>query len=126
MSITNNPVYRVIIAGSRGFLDYDLLLQKCREILNDKLQTTDVVILSGGAQGADQLGERFAQEYNLTIETHKPDWASYRRGAGIIRNKEMADNADALIAFWNGTSKGTSQMIEYSKKRGLKVDVITF
>lgn len=118
--------YRVIIAGGREFQDYALLKEKCEYYLQNKLQTDTVVIVSGHASGADSLGERFAQEHGLQIELHPADWAKHGRAAGPIRNKEMAESADALIAFWDGQSRGTKNMIDTANAKGLKVAIVRY
>lgn len=126
MNTKDKPSYRVVIAGGRTFQDYDLLSARCKDILADKMGTFEVTILSGGAKGADQLGERFAKEHNLDIEYHKADWKSFGKRAGLIRNAEMAENADALIAFWDGASSGTKNMIDNAYQNGLIVDIIKY
>ena len=70
------------------------------------------------------LGERFAKEYDYGLKVFKPNWVMYHKSAGIRRNKEMAEYADALIAFWDGKSNGTKNMIEEAKLKGLLVRVI--
>ena len=118
--------YRVIIAGCRDFQDYALLKEKCEYYLQNKLQSDNVIIVSGHASGADSLGERFAQEHGLQIELHPADWAKHGRAAGPIRNKEMASVADALIAFWDGQSRGTKNMIDQAREKGLKIAIIKY
>lgn len=126
MNEKDNESYRVVIAGSRTFQDYNLLSAKCEEILGDRMGTYDITILSGGAKGADQLGERFAKEHNLDIEYHKADWKAFGKRAGLIRNSAMAENADALIAFWDGSSRGTKHMIDCAYQNGLVVNIVNY
>lgn len=111
---------KIIIAGSREFNDYDLL---CRTIDFYTQNQKDVEIVSGTARGADLLGERYAEEYGFKVRRFPADWAQYRRAAGVIRNLEMAEYADALIAFWDAKSKGTGHMIRIAEEKGLKVKV---
>lgn len=113
---------KIIIAGSRYFNDYKLLKSTISEYLE---QLDDVEIVSGGAKGADKLGELFANENNYKLIIFPADW-SIGKGAGFIRNKQMADYGDALIAFWDGQSKGTKMMIELAKKMNLKVNVVLY
>ena len=120
------PVYRVVIAGGRTFDDYTLLESSCLFYLQNKLKTHKVVIVSGHASGADSLGERFATEHGLECELHPADWKRHGRAAGPIRNKEMAECSDALIAFWDGKSKGTRSMIELAKRNGLDVKTVLY
>ena len=116
--------YRVIIAGSRSFSNYELLREHCLFMLQEKMRTHRVIIVSGHAHGADTLGERFAKEQGLTVELHPAKWRALGKAAGMIRNVEMARASDALIAFWNGRSRGTAHMISFAKRRGLEVSVV--
>lgn len=108
---------KVIIAGSRGFTNPAIVVAA---IVKSKFVITEVV--SGGARGIDRFGEMWAKANNVPIKQFIPDWAT-GRGAGFARNIEMADYAEALIAVWDGVSRGTAQMIREAKKRGLKVYV---
>ena len=111
---------KVIIAGSRSFKDYEKLCEVCDHMLS---RQTDVEIVSGVAKGADELGERYALERKFIIRRFFPDWKLYGRAAGPKRNEQMAIHADALIAFWDGKSRGIKSMIEVAKKQGIKVKV---
>lgn len=84
------------------------------------------MIVSGHATGADALGERYAQERGLQVELHPADWDAYGRAAGPKRNEQMAEVADALIAFWDGQSRGTANMINVARKKGLKAFVVNY
>jgi len=110
-------MFKVIIAGGRTFDDYDLLKKSCDKYLKRKLKTDEVIIISGTARGADRLGERYATERGLQIERHPANWTRNGKRAGYLRNQEMADVADALIAFWDGTSRGTKHMIDIMNKK---------
>ena len=114
---------KVIIAGGRNFHDYELLCLKCDKALS---QQSEVEIVSGTAYGADKLGERYANERGYPIKRFFPDWGKEGRKAGFIRNEAMALYGDALIAFWNGESKGTKHMIDLAEKHGLKVKTIIY
>lgn len=112
---------RVIIAGSRSFSDYDSLKQVIQE---SKFEINQVI--SGGAKGADFLGEKYAKDNNIDLRIFPAKWDEFGKKAGFIRNKEMADNADALIAFWDQKSKGTKSMIDIAENKGLKVYVYKY
>lgn len=114
---------KVIIAGGRWFDDYDLLYRTCEKIL---VNQTEVEIVSGTARGADTLGERYAKEKDYPIKRFPANWNKYGKSAGYKRNGEMAEYADALIAFWDGESKGTKHMIDLAKSNGLKIKVVIF
>ena len=118
--------YRVIIVGGREFQDYELVRQKCDYYLQNKLKSDTVIIVSGHATGADTLGERYARERGLECELHPADWNKHGKAAGPIRNAQMADVAQALIAFWDGHSRGTRNMIDTAKAKGLKVAIIKY
>jgi len=113
---------KVIVAGSRDFNDYETLKTVCDFMLS---RQDEVEIVSGTARGADLLGERYAKEKGYSIKQFTPDW-SKGKSAGYIRNEEMAKYGDALIAFWDGKSKGTEHMINLAKKHGLKVKIHIF
>lgn len=118
--------YKVIIAGGRHFQDYEILKEKADYYLQSKLSTHNVIIVSGHASGADSLGERYAEERGLKVELHPADWNKHGRAAGPIRNAEMAETSDALIAFWDGQSRGTKNMIDLAKSKGLKVAIVRY
>ena len=120
------PDYRVIIAGSRSFSDYALLREQCLSILQEKMRTHRVIVVSGHARGADSLGERFAREFNLPFELHPAKWRLLGKAAGMVRNAEMAKCSDALIAFWDGESRGTKHMIKFARRNGLDVSILDY
>lgn len=109
---------KTIIAGSRTITGYRFLLSALTEI---SWEITAVV--SGCAQGVDRLGERYASENLLKIKHFPADWEKYGRRAGYIRNNQMAAYAEALLAIWDGTSRGTKNMIRIANNKGLKVYV---
>lgn len=111
---------KVCIAGSRDFCDYDSLCKVMKRAFGDK----QIIIISGHAKGADELGERFANENNLLLDIYPADWRLYRNRAGAIRNAEMAQVSDCLVAFWDGESRGTKNMIKNMKK--LKKPVLIY
>ncbi|WP_287550354.1 DUF2493 domain-containing protein [Clostridium sp.] len=128
---------RIIIAGSRDFNNYNKLksetLRIVKELKEEDYNTKreEVEIVSGTARGADQLGERFAKEFNLGLARFPANWHEFGKRAGYLRNSEMSEYAKldkeigVLIAFWNG-SKGTKHMIDLATKDGLKVYVVKF
>lgn len=119
-------MFRVIIAGTRTFDNYVLLQKECDRLLSAKASTDEIIIISGNARGADLLGERYAQEHNYKIQRFPADWDKHGKKAGILRNREMADNSDALIAFWDGMSRGTLSMINIARNKALQVRVIKY
>lgn len=122
----DRPIYKTIIAGGRDFMDYNLLKEKVNKILQEKKVTHKIVIISGCARGADTLGLRYASENAFDVEEYPADWNKYGKKAGYVRNVEMAENADALIAFWDGKSKGTKHMIDIATERNLPIRIIIY
>lgn len=122
----DRPIYKTIIAGGRDFMDYNLLKEKTNKILQEKKVTHKIVIISGCARGADTLGLRYASENAFDVEEYPADWDKYGKKAGYVRNVEMAENADSLIAFWDGKSKGTKHMIDIATERNLPIRVIRY
>jgi len=110
---------KTIIAGSRTILDYDLVYNAIYEA---PWVITEVV--SGGAPGVDTLGEKAAAAFGIPVKVFPADWKQYKRAAGPIRNQQMADYAEALIAIWDGESSGTADMIRRAKQMKLRVHVV--
>jgi len=81
----------------------------------------DIEIVSGRARGIDILGERYAKENNLKLKLFPADWDQYGKRAGYLRNKQMAEYADALILIWDGKSRGSQMMLELAKQYKLKI-----
>ena len=116
---------KIVIAGGREFNDIhkvithmDLFLSKCKHL--------DIEIVSGNAKGADILGEEYAELRDYKVSKFPANWDKHGKGAGYKRNVEMADYADALIAFWDGESKGTMHMINIANKKGIQVKVVNY
>jgi hypothetical protein len=106
---------RLAIVGSRTFKNF----KRFKEIL-DKLRGNGLKvsrITSGGAIGADSLAEKYAKQNDIPLHIYKPDWDKYGKRAGFIRNHEIVDNSDFLIAFWNGVSKGTQHSIMLAEQK---------
>lgn len=110
---------KTIIAGSRNSTREAFLqaLKRCPFVKD----ITEVVC--GGARGADTFGEEWAIKNNVPVRKFLPDWDKHGKFAGILRNRQMADYAEALIAIWDGVSPGTLNMIREATSRGLKVFV---
>lgn len=101
------------IVGSRDFDDYELVDKLCAHLV----ERFDVcAIVSGGAKGADKLGERFARQYGLDMIVFKPDWQQYGKRAGYLRNIDIIEASNIVIAFWDGQSKGTKHSIDIATK----------
>lgn len=102
---------KLIIAGSRDFKDYDFLEQRVLSFIKrHRVDKEPVEIVSGGARGADRLGEKFAKKFSLVVHRMPAEWDKHGRAAGHIRNGEMAEIATHCIVFWDGRSRGTQDM----------------
>jgi hypothetical protein len=109
---------RTIVAGCRYGVSYSDVVSAI-----ENCGWTPTVIISGGASGADAHGEHYAVSHGIPFEVYPANWKKYGLAAGPIRNAEMANVAEALIAIWDNVSRGTSNMISSAKKRGLKIHV---
>jgi hypothetical protein len=107
---------RTIIAGSRSITSLRIVAEAIKE---SGFKITQVV--SGGARGVDSLGEEWAKIWNIPVVRFIPDWGKHGKRAGYLRNSDMANYADALIAIWDGKSRGTKHMIDLAKAKGIKV-----
>lgn len=114
-------MFRVIIAGGRDFEDYEFLKLTMDRLLANI--TSEICVVCGMAKGADLLRERYANEKGYKVSRFPADWSSFGKSAGFVRNEEMAQNADALVAFWDGKSRGTQHMIKTAERHKLKVRV---
>jgi hypothetical protein len=109
---------RVIIAGSRTITHKEVVEEAVRR---SGFQITEVV--SGCAIGVDSLGEEVARDLAMPVKQFPADWRRLGKKAGFLRNQQMADYADALIAVWDGKSRGTQDMVRRARKAGLQVFV---
>ncbi len=122
-------IKRIIVCGGRDFRDK----QKCFSVLEEVLgryKTDELEIVSGHASGADSFGEEYAKLNGIKSSVFKPEWKRYGRAAGPIRNKEMLKYAEEetpiVVAFWDGTSRGTKNMISVAQNDGAEVHVISY
>jgi predicted Rossmann fold nucleotide-binding protein DprA/Smf involved in DNA uptake len=110
---------KVTVIGSRTFKDYDLLVAHLR-------QCAITLVITGGAKGADALALDYATDAGIPSRVFIPDWKKYQRGAGHVRNRQMVDACDAVLAFWDGQSKGTHHTMRYAASKGKPVQMIRF
>ena len=116
-------MFRVIIAGSRDFTD----LEYASGILSKAFANRQPdSIVCGMARGADTVGMIWAAKHGIKVDKFPADWEKRGRAAGYYRNREMAENAEALVAFWDGESRGTKHMITIAIELGLKVIVCNY
>ena len=116
-------MFKVVVAGSRGFNSYaymeEALDQQIMEAMEELDIIDDIEIVSGGAKGADKLGERYAKERGYSLKIFPAEWNKYGKSAGYKRNAQMAEYADMVIVFWDGESKGTKHMIDLADEKQL-------
>lgn len=117
---------RVIVAGSRTFKNYPLLANKLDVILVNFGALDSLAIISGGAPGADKLGEKYAQEKQVPLILVRALWHLYGDSAGPKRNALMAEIATHCVVFWDGQSLGAKSMIGIAKAKSLPLRVIRF
>lgn len=124
-------IVRMIVAGSREYNNYEEL----SEILKYNIdrwtaQGFNIEIVSGCARGADSLGAKYGEEHNIKVKYMPADWDTYGKSAGYRRNADMLNYAKeeyaVVFAFWNGTSKGTKNMIDIACKSNVAVLVTYF
>jgi hypothetical protein len=119
---------RLIIAGSRGVTDYAIVREAVIASGLWKQYAHQLEIVSGMARGVDLLGKEFALKNNLTLHEFpvtSEDWNKHGKKAGMLRNICMGEFSDALVAIWDGKSRGTKQMIDWATTHGLFVYVHT-
>ena len=116
-------MFRVIVAGSRSFTDFSYanhVLQ--RAFVNRKPSS----IVCGMASGADSIGLRWAQLNQIPVDKFPAEWQKFGKSAGYKRNVQMAENAEALVAFWDGESSGTKHMINIALEHGLPIILVNY
>ena len=119
--------FKLIIAGGRDFVDSKKMHLALDLLANHgDLKEYAVSIVTGMARGADMLGREFALAFNIKRYEFPADWNQYGKAAGFIRNKQMGDFADGLLAFWDGESRGTKQMIEYMQSLNKPVHIVRY
>ena len=111
--------YRTVIAGSRDITDFNRV-----ERIIDRCPWAISTLMEGGAKGVDKLANRYAKNKGWIPETYPADWNNNGRAAGPIRNEIMAQKAEAVIAIWDGKSRGTSHMINMAIKYKLHLFMV--
>lgn len=118
----SNPISLGVV-GSRTFKDYHLL----ESTINEFRKTNTLShIVSGGAAGADSLVRTYAEKHSIPMIELKPDWKKYGKAAGFIRNADIIDESDIVLAFWDGESRGTLDSITKAKSKNTECIVVRF
>lgn len=110
---------KVLICGSRGINDRAVV---ARAVAESGMEPTHIV--SGGARGVDTLACLFAHSNGIEFTEYFADWNKHGRRAGFLRNVVMVDAVDAVIAVWDGKSRGTRHSIDYATSQGKKVFIL--
>ena len=104
-------MFCIAVGGSRFFDNYQMLKKELDSVITNIKCTDSIKIISGHCRGTDFLAEMYAQERGFALELYPAKWSEYGRCAGVIRNMEMVNNSDLIVAFWDGKSKGTKNLI---------------
>lgn len=120
------PTVKVIIAGGRDYENYNELECVVDHMLEKLMNTHDIVIISGGARGADAMAMRYANHRGFELVVMPADWDTHGKSAGYKRNVQMAEAATHLIAFWDSVSRGTKHMIDVAHSMKIKVHVSSY
>jgi predicted Rossmann fold nucleotide-binding protein DprA/Smf involved in DNA uptake len=104
------------VVGSRSFRNYEFLATQLKKYPIE-------AIVSGGANGADALANRYARKHNIEIREILPDWGKHGKSAGPIRNKQIVQACSEIIVFWDGKSPGTRSTINFAKLSGKPVHI---
>ncbi len=105
---------KIAVIGSRNIVGIDI----------EKYASDADEIVSGGAVGVDTCAAEYARANSLKLTVFLPEYERYGRGAPIVRNKQIVDYADKVIAFWDGKSKGTLSVIKYAEKVGKECEIV--
>jgi len=106
---------KLAIIGSRSIESIDF---------NEYIKEKPKYIISGGAVGIDTLAWKWAVENGIEIIVHRPNYNEHGKGAPLRRNDLIIDEADKIIAFWDGKSTGTKYVIDNAKKLNKPIEII--
>lgn len=113
---------KIAIVGSRNFKDTRYAYEKLDKLFAYQI-AEDLTVVSGGARGIDKLAEEWAENNVLKTKIYEADWDRDGKSAGFMRNARIVNEADMVIAFWDGKSKGTKHSIDLAIKAGKPVDI---
>lgn len=118
---------KILICGGRDFNDEDLMVENINQLLDELgLVEAQITIISGMARGADLMAYELALHNGIETIVMPADWNKYGKSAGFIRNLQMLNHADYVLAFWDNKSKGTEHTIVNAQKRNITVKVINY
>lgn len=113
---------KLIVAGSRNITEYETVKTAIDNLVNQGMKIT--AIIEGTAKGVDRLASQYAIEHGIENIRVPAEWKLYHKGAGSVRNQKMAEIGDALLALWDGSSRGTMNMINIANNKGIPVTVV--
>jgi len=114
---------KIAIVGTRDFNDYEYFKKKLNELdIFDK----DTIIVSGGARGPDMFAELYTTEMKYHLIVFPAKWNTYGKQAGFLRNTQIVNECDIVIAFWDGKSKGTEDTIKKARMKSKPVIIINY
>ncbi len=113
----------IVICGCRDFYDKKVFTEFADKCLAETASKWEICILSGHCSGVDAMAEEYAAERGFAVKLYPAEWARYGKAAEPKRNMQMAKDASAVIAFWDGRSKGTKNMIDTATKLNKKLFV---
>lgn len=118
--------FKLIVAGGRDFNDAVLMERVLIALADVDYADMALSIVSGMARGADALGHLFAKTNGVRVYEFPANWDKYRKRAGFIRNQDMGNFSDGLLAFWDGKSRGTAHMVDYMNQLQKPVHIIRY
>lgn len=113
------PSLITIIAGSRTVDEYRIIREGMK-LVPWRVKR----VISGACRGPDRLGERWAHEHSIPMDRYPAKWGEFGKSAGYRRNELMAEKAEALVAFHELNSRGTSHMIDIAKRYNLEILIL--
>lgn len=116
---------KVIVAGSRGFDNFELM-ERLLDMYFQNYSPDEIEIVSGGAKGADRLGERYARSRGMALKVMPADWNRYGKSAGYRRNESMVQYATHCVVFWDGESRGTQHTIDLANQYNLVLRIVRY
>lgn len=118
------------VVGCRDFHDYATFCAVLERIVEGwrrkrRIGRT-ITIVSGGATGADTLAAQYAEEHDLELEIFPAQWQRYGKAAGPKRNRQIVVACDRIVAFWDGSSRGTASTLEIAAELHKPVVIYNF
>ena len=117
---------KLIVAGGRNFVNTQVMITVLMDLVEKGKIDPNPELVCGMARGADMLAYSLWANHNMKIHTFPADWKTHPRSAGYIRNAEMGNFADVLVAFWDGKSRGTKHMIDIMQRLNKPVYVVRY